>query len=735
VLRHWRSSDGSLLNAVELSEIRLGALSCAIATDPSSQREKIVILSGGTLVSIDLKTFSKTYSHSLSIPSSWSKYSSFVCGAGAVVASDRGIRIHSLVGTVLFEIDFPSPRHYLVLPSGNIVTLSSSYDKLQVFSAQSGKSIFSRDFSKSQAVFVDWKVISTSPECTLLCRHDASGALDSCDILCEENGQISLKESPLVSTTLTIWKSVKTNDQFLAVTSEKSISLFSSTPTGFPFSLEVSIPSEYQSRGPFSLANFFALQEKNFIVILEADDGSLLALNSEGHKLWSRDEVLSQLQDAVFLHLAPESSFLEELGDEARVFPPLAARLSAQFSAVLHRFNQLIREGIKVPSVQDISRYIKNPSLVSSRKSELSSRVLVVLTASNSLYGLEADSGKIVWNLKLPGKLFPKLYPIESHTLNKPEVVVFSATHAYIINCRTGTIVTEYKFALRATRILTSGSDDLVFIAMKDAQVSAVLDSRLNTLSLARLALSVFYSEIHRESGVVSGYTLDSEGKSKSIWSLKIDGYLQSLSMSHADKLFSAHREEIDGSFRQMYLNPNLLALASEANSSLYIFLIDIVSGRIVHSVLHKACSGPVKMRLESNLLLYTYWNTKELRHEISSLEMFNSNKNTSEVFSSLLPDSFDVNQMALGLDFQTTSLQLTKTRRGITPKQVLFATTSGHILAVDRRLFDTRRFPEQRDPSARERELGIIPYLTYLPYRYEDTLTYGMRVSWLPCL
>lgn len=50
----------------------------------------------------------------------------------------------------------------------------------------------------------------------------------------------------------------------------------------------------------------------------------------------------------------------------------------------------------------------------------------------------------------------------------------------------------------------------------------------------------------------------------------------------------------------------------------LNVYLVDVVSGSIVFSVTHRRAKGPVKMIHSENWLVYSFYNEKVRRHEIS---------------------------------------------------------------------------------------------------------------------
>ena len=90
------------------------------------------------------------------------------------------------------------------------------------------------------------------------------------------------------------------------------------------------------------------------------------------------------------------------------------------------------------------------------------------------------------------------------------------------------------------------------------------------------------------------------------------------------------------------YLNPNLgfvLAEGKDASSKTFvnIYLLDLVTGRVVFSAAHKRVGGPYHVVHCENWAVYTYYNEKSRRAELASLELFEGKtQSNSSVFSSL---------------------------------------------------------------------------------------------------
>lgn len=80
-----------------------------------------------------------------------------------------------------------------------------------------------------------------------------------------------------------------------------------------------------------------------------------------------------------------------------------------------------------------------------------------------------------------------------------------------------------------------------------------------------------------------------------------------------------------DRSVLYKYINPNLVAVATHGPDSIHkyvlnIHLIDIVSGSVVTSLSHRRIKEPLHIIHSENWLVYSYFNEKFRRTEISML-------------------------------------------------------------------------------------------------------------------
>ena len=197
---------------------------------------------------------------------------------------------------------------------------------------------------------------------------------------------------------------------------------------------------------------------------------------------------------------------------------------------------------------------------------------------------------------------------------------------------------------------------------------------------------------------------------------------------------------------REKYLNPNLFALATvqtgsaTAGAALTVYLVDGVTGRVVHSVVHRGARGPVHMVLTENTCVYHY-RTGSGAFRVGAVDLY---RRTAEWHAPRAGSAFEhvaVDAYATALNFPhaVTALAVTQTRQGFTTRLVLAALESGQVVGLDRRLLDPRRPVIPPDtPDAAKKKLanaedqldGIVPYHPRLPVDPRSVLSYNQTIE-----
>mmetsp|Transcript_14717 Transcript_14717/g.31660 ORF Transcript_14717/g.31660 Transcript_14717/m.31660 type:complete len:1277 (-) Transcript_14717:127-3957(-) len=188
---------------------------------------------------------------------------------------------------------------------------------------------------------------------------------------------------------------------------------------------------------------------------------------------------------------------------------------------------------------------------------------------------------------------------------------------------------------------------------------------------------------------------------------------------------------------------------ANAATPSLFISLVDSVSGQILHRVSHAhalasdlaegAVSTRVPVVISENWVVYTFFNQRTRRTDVGVLTlhegMIDKNGITAfsapeqEVsFSSLESAKPIVLSKTFGLAKAVTAVGVTTTKAGISSKLFLFGTANDQVVSIDRRMLDPRR--PNGELKETEKMEGLIRYSPLLPIVPLKTPSHTYEVS-----
>jgi hypothetical protein len=144
-------------------------------------------------------------------------------------------------------------------------------------------------------------------------------------------------------------------------------------------------------------------------------------------------------------------------------------------------------------------------------------------------------------------------------------------------------------------------------------------------------------------------------------------------------QVFSQGRVLADRSVLYKYLNPNMVAVATAGTNHphhrgyLNVYLIDVVSGAVVFSTSHRRVQPPYHVVYAENWIVYSYYNEKYRRTELSSLELFEGQaQSNSTAFSSFSAPQPLVDRQAYIYPAHITAMKDTFSEQGMTAKHIL---------------------------------------------------------------
>eukprot|EP00069_Balaena_mysticetus_P021018 bmy_13302T0 len=359
-------------------------------------------------------------------------------------------------------------------------------------------------------------------------------------------------------------------------------------------------------------------------------------------------------------------------------------------------------------------------------------KMMVMVTASGKLFGIESSSGTILWKQYLPSvkpdssfKLmvqrttahFP--HPPQCTLLVKDKETGMSSLYVFnpIFGKWSQVAPPVLKRPILQSLLLPIMDQDYakVLLLIDDEYKVTAFPATRNVLrQLHELAPSIFFYLVDAEQGRLCGYRLRKDLTTELSWELTIPPEVQRIVQS---------------------LNPNLLAVVTESTdvhherTFIGIFLVDGVTGRIIHSSVQRKAKGPVHIVHAENWVVYQYWNTKARRNEFTALELYEGTEQyNATAFSSLdRPQLPQVLQQSYIFPSAISAMEATITERGITSRHLLIGLPSGAILSLPKALLDPRR-PEI--PTEQSREENLIPYSPDVQIHAERFINYNQTVS-----
>uniref|UniRef100_A0A1Q3FAM0 ER membrane protein complex subunit 1 n=1 Tax=Culex tarsalis TaxID=7177 RepID=A0A1Q3FAM0_CULTA len=488
--------------------------------------------------------------------------------------------------------------------------------------------------------------------------------------------------------------------------------------------------------------------------LLVASEDGAITLVQQGKIKWTREEALADVETADFLDLTlsdAEGAIEEELNNKnGDVFGAMQRRISNQIAHVKNLVLHVLGLG-PAPSKAQRAGLVRDDFGLH--------KMLVVVTTSGKIFGVDNVSGKLHWVRYLPemtgfGNDQPmkllvqrtsRFYPLTAQCAVLGRHKVTKNGLLYQFNPITGQPINgglvQLPYKIRQASLLhETGPDFLRGLLLLDERNEAhVLPE-----SAAKFVSSFYLFSADRETATIRGFLVEfSAGRltTTPTWTVNLGGPAkggqQIVAIEGKNPIEHVHsqgRVLADRSVLYKYINPNLIAVATHGPDNIHkyilnVHLLDVVSGSIVFSMSHKRVRPPLHMVHSENWLVYTYYNDKVRRTELTSLELYEGKTQAnSTVWSSLdAPPLPLVERQSYILPVAVAALKETITEKGITSKHLLIGLTTGAVAEMTWALLDPRR-PVTSPEKAREE--GIIPYMPELPLPHEIIVNYNQTVA-----
>lgn len=472
--------------------------------------------------------------------------------------------------------------------------------------------------------------------------------------------------------------------------------------------------------------------------VAEVSSTGQWSLIRNGELQWSRPENLAYATIAAWGDNGGSDPLAEELDLELSVNP---------LTAYVHRLKRHLLDLQHLPVyLQELSKTIldQTPDADAvSRKDLVGSQSVIVGTSRKELIALDVtNGGVIVWQKDLSSQI-PEGVEMKSITVTDGRATIYlSDGSLLVLDGADGSVIEHQPGSIPVS--------DLVQIPGSPAHAIIKIDSDGTPHPANDFAPSnplegnvvVTVGEHGQAIGWTIGQTVEKT------WTLKPQNGFKVTSIvarPEHDPVASIGRVLGDRSVLYKYLSPNIALLVAQSHADLLLYLVDAVTGAILHtSEHHGILSGsPIPAVLSENWFAYSFTSqdpaTSALSTQIVLSELYESSVPNDRGalasrsnYSSFSPDAGTyphVISQAFTVAEPISYLAVSQTGQGITSRQLLATLpNSKAIVGIPREVLDARR-PVDRDPTANEREEGLMCYSPVLELDPKWFLTHSREV------
>ena len=513
---------------------------------------------------------------------------------------------------------------------------------------------------------------------------------------------------------------------------------------------------------------------KGYKILLTMDDDSLVVMSPRsGGSNWIREESLADILSTTFIDLPLSElesnieqgflglsansilkSFMARITSQIAQFQTLATTVSEELAKILTPVDS------KTPN-QHFTAYDGVSDKKLTRDYFGLHKIILILTKSGKILALDNLSSETLWAFfdedfaralkseQINGQVSAELlvqrtsshypYPAVCTIVTKSGFILsFDPVHGRVFEHK------QLKQKVRQLMLLPHLTDQHlkgILILTADKEVVIYPETAYSTFEANAHKYFMMTADVN--TGHLEGLSFSevpSTKKTTVVWTAKIPVDLRSSNpMSvyfkrHAEHVHSLGRVLGDRNVMYRYLNPNVAVVVTERiedgqGGLIDVYVIDAVTGRVIYSTNHKKCRGPVYVVHSENSVIYSYFNEKSRRTELSAFDLYEGlHQVNGTTFSSVDQSSWKpvVEHATFIVPTGIRALTDTVTEKGVTNKHLLVALSSGGLLELPKAFLDPRR---PVIATMEHREEGLIPYIPELPIPSEGFFNYNQSV------
>uniref|UniRef100_A0A158P633 ER membrane protein complex subunit 1 n=1 Tax=Angiostrongylus cantonensis TaxID=6313 RepID=A0A158P633_ANGCA len=467
---------------------------------------------------------------------------------------------------------------------------------------------------------------------------------------------------------------------------------------------------------------------------------------------WVREEALARISavEVIDLPLSELQQMIEDEFEERGSSDIMSSLIRLFVESIVHLYMLLV--------TNDHNRSGYRREKIFERDFFNLQKMIVTTSLDGVVFGIDSSDGAIVWRLYL-GKDFTPLVSFTGKSevcvriariLAHPRYVLFSYLdkHRYLclqnsagvlvfFNPITGKVIkrTHLPFVISRVDVLSFVGEDHIhpLVVVGQNNEVSLYPPQPKEVLLAAPPVHILLTDSSRISGAVINFL---ENKITKMWEADLhitstEKIIEIKGKPMHQKVHSQGRVLIDRNVQYKYVNPNLVSIVSldSVNQYLSIFLVDVVSGQMIHSARLAKVTAPVHIVHCEHWIAYSYWSEKGRRTEIGILELYEGGERTNKnYFDSLSPMKQPPELVTQSFIYAQgiSAMAVSETEQGITTRSLLLALPLGGIHEVTRKLLDATRPLELTQEM---REEMIIPYIPEIPIATEDMVNYNQTV------
>ncbi|KAJ1740357.1 hypothetical protein LPJ79_000683 [Coemansia sp. RSA 1821] len=498
-------------------------------------------------------------------------------------------------------------------------------------------------------------------------------------------------------------------------------------------------------------------------VVVQTASGLLAALQpGSDAPVWSRNEALAHAADMALLELLPPASSAEHAAQETdpSVQPSAVARFVLRWLAAARALGNWAASGFGIAGTH-------RPALGPTDGDHFGFRKLAVFgSATGAVTAVGSQDGAHAWSHHLavgraPVRIEHVFVARSGHVLGDAAPVVVAvgrgrnSTVVAAFDALTGNVLSQdvlpfvyvRAFELPATDS-ASGLRVLGLVVDGSEPRLAVWPATSDAVDAVCAFGSPLFFELGDTAGstAVRGYRIECSSPREPQLPARLEW---EFALPAGERLVSAARYEngarhtalqgrVLGDRRVLYkyLNPHLGMLATQHEQGIGVYVIDRVSGRLLHSAVHEYASvsraHPFLATLSENRVIYQFWQGLPEGYVTAVIELFESDRPDTRDERTVVSSSDlrvpSVHSAAFVSPGAATALGTTRTGSSITTRDVLFGLASGKLLALPDALLDPRR--PMRAPTKDEQAEGLMEYAAPLPLDPRRVLSHQHMVA-----